>query len=297
MIDFEYKNDELIDIQGEKPKYLEDNIKGSVFHDTYLNYLHLSYAKHYGVVVKPDFIWFTILNEISRFINKNPETYRHIFTTSLEKTDILVRTNDPVIIPVDLLLEKTFEHIPSELKKNFITLKFSTNTKYSDLAFAASFLESASPFYNYMMYACGFNKIKVLGTITDYNIIMNTILELKVVFKNTSIDQYLDTTYKLMNNIVNNFENKEFWKNIFYVESCGSGSQQIVKGWFHKLFADFSGYKMLKSFPKHISVIKYKNITTDMNYEMQVGMFSSVVEDGFLVTDFEFGINKIIDKY
>lgn len=292
-MEFNLKNDELLAIQSEKPTYLKDNIKGDVFHDTYLDYLYHSYANHYGIVVKPDFIWFTILNEISRTVKATPEHYREIFTDSNAKKEVSVFTNDPIVMPIDSLLEDTFKLIPKGLKKDDVVLSFSTSTASSKLAFSTSFLEAASPFYCYSMFLCGFNKINVLGTVTDYEMMKQSISDLSIVFSGKNIVKYFGKVSVLIDKIIVGFEDEMFWKDIFYVERCGSGSQQIVKGWFHKLFDDFDGYKMMKAFPKHTAIVEYKNLSTDLSYKMQVGIFSSIIEDGYLIPDFEFGINEL----
>jgi len=292
-MEFNLKNDESLVIQSEKPTYLKDNIKGDVFHDTYLDYLYHGYAKHYGIVVKPDFIWFTILNEISRAVKANPEHYREIFTDSNDKKEVSVFTNDPIVMPIDSLLEDVFKLIPEGLKKDDVVLNFSTSTASSKLAFSTSFLEAASPFYCYSMLMCGFNKINVLGTVADYEIMKQSISDLSIVFSEKNIVKYIGKVSGLIDEIIIRFEDEKFWKDIFYVEKCGSGSQQIVKGWFHKLFDDFDGFKMMKAFPKHIAIVEYKNLSTDLSYKMQVGIFSSIIEDGYLIPDFEFGINEL----
>lgn len=97
----------------------------------------------------------------------------------------------------------------------------------------------------------------------------------------------------MLDKIIVGFNNEKFWEDIFYVERCGSGHQQIVKGWFPELFDDFKGYKFMKAFPKHIAIVEYKNLSTDLSYKMKVGLFSSVINDGYLVPDFEFGINEL----
>lgn len=294
IMEFKLKNDELLAIKSERPTYLKDNIKGDVFHDTYLDYLYLGYARHYGIVVKPDFIWFTILNEISRVVKESPDNYRDIFTDSKEKKEVVVFTNDPVVMPIDVLLDSVFELIPKGLKKDNVILNFSTTTDSSKLAFSTSFLEAASPFYCYSMFLCGFNKINVLGTIEDYKLMKQAIADLLVIFSGKKIVNYFNKVNGLIDDIINQFDNEKFWKDIFYVERCGSGSEEIVKGWFSKFFDDFKGYKMMSAYPKHVAIVDYKNLSTNLSYKMKVGLFSSVIENEYLVPDFEFGINDIL---
>lgn len=292
-MEFKIKNNILIPVNTTKPSYLKDNINGNVFHDTYLDYLYHSYANHYGIEVKPDFIWFTILSEISRTVRESPNEYREIFTDSQAKKEISVYTMDPIVMPIDDLLESAFKHIPPGLKKDDIVLDFSTSTPSSKLAFSTSFLEASSPYYCYSMFRCGFNKINVLGNITDYELMKQSLIILSDIFSGKKIINYFNKVITVINNIIENFDNVVHWENIFYVESCGSGSQEEVYGWFQELFNDFDGYKFMKAFPKHCTSIEYKNLSTNLSYKMSVGIFSSTIDDGYLKPDFEFGINQI----
>lgn len=293
-MEFKYKNDDLIQINDKKPEYLKDNMKGDVYHRTYLDYLHLGYANHYGIEVKPDFIWFTILNEISRLIKESPETYRSLFTSSDEKVEISVQTGDPIQMPIDELLDRVFKLVPSELGEHNVILNFSTTTNRAKVAFSTAFLEAASPYYCYSMYLCGYNKIKVLGTIEDYRLMVDVIENLTGIFENTPIERYLKYVLIYTRAIIHNFTEEVFWKDIFYVKVCGSGHQEEVHGWFVNFFADFGGYKFIEAYPKHISVIEYENKSTGRFYKMEVGILSSKIEDGYLIPDFDFGINEII---
>lgn len=292
-MEFTYKNDELLPISTKKPDFLKDNIKGEVFHGSFLDYLHHGYARHYGIVVKPDFIWFTILNEMNRIIKGDPEHYREIFTDSDAKKEVRVLTLDPIVMPIDSLLNKTFALIPDGLNKFDILLDFSTLSNSSKLAFSVSFLEAASPYYQYSMYKCGYNKINVLGEVGDYKLMKSAINSLSEVFAGKKIIKYFDKVQTLLDNIIDNFGNAGFWENIFFVEKCRSGSQKSVMGWFKDFFDEFSGLKLITAYPKHVAAIEYKNLSTGLSYQMKVGLFSSIIEDGYLVPDFEFGINEI----
>ena len=294
-MEFNYNTKELINIEPITPtNYLSHNIKGSIQHRTYLEYLKLAYANHYGIEVKPDYLWFTILNEISRAVKEYPEDFRKIFTDSAEKKEISIATTDSIVMPVEHLLAQVFTLIPSALKKDDIVLNFSTITPASRMAFSAAFVDAASPYYSYLMYLCGFNKIKVLGTVEDYSLIKTGLIKLSSIFYNTILLDYFTRLEVLFTNLISRFDDKDAWLDIFFIENCGSGHQQVIKGWFADLFYEMKGVKEIKTFPKHISKINYKNLSTGKSYEMEVGVFSSnISEDGYLVPDFEYGVNEV----
>jgi len=292
-MEYIYKNDEIITSPTKKTAYLKDNIKGEVFHKTYIDYLHYGYSNHYGIEVKPDYIWFTILNEVSRAVLENPNKYRSIFTNSEEKKNVSVPTMDPVVMPINSLLDAVFDLIPEGLKKDNVVLNFSTTTNSAKLAFSTAFLEAASPYYTYSMYMCGYNKIRVLGAVEDYVIMKQAVNNLSSVFNGTTIETYLNRILYLIDDIITNFDNPSFWEVMYYFKECGSGSQEVVQGWFSNFFGSFPSLKFVECFPKHYSSIEYKNLSTQTMYKMEVGLFSSIIEDGYLITDFEFGVNEL----
>jgi len=295
MKEFFYKNDVIemtSRLQGYKPVSIMDNIVGTVFHNNYLDYLSKCYSSHNGIVIKPDYIWYTILCEIASIVKASPKTYQNIFTDSDEKKDVLVYTDDPVKMPIDVLINSVFDLIPSGLKKDDILLKFSTVTENSTFAFSTSFLDAVSPYYNYMMYMCGYNKIKVMGTVDDYQLMKNSFGVLTELFNGTPMMDYFNKVGVVIDKIMNGFEDLEFWKNIFFVKYCGSGHQETAQGWFTALFNTYPRVAYVENFPTHISVVKYKNITTGKSFEMSNGILSSVEEGDYLVPDFSFYINE-----
>lgn len=67
-------------------------IKVAFLHKNMLEYLTLAYANHFSVEISPDMIFYTILCEIANTIKKNPEKYRHLFTSSSNKSTIITLT-------------------------------------------------------------------------------------------------------------------------------------------------------------------------------------------------------------
>jgi len=292
MKEFIYKNDTIKEIKrNTPPTSIMNNLTGSVYHRNYLDYLSKCYASHNGIVIKPDYIWYTILCEIAIKIKDNPENYRQIFTTSDGKTDILVYTDDPILMPIDDLIDEVFKFIPSGISKEDILLNFSTTTDSSKFCFSTAFLDAVSPYYNYMMYMCGFNKIKVLGTIEDYEMIRSKLITLSPIFGSEMLE-YFSKCSTVIKNIIEHFDDQDFWKDIFYVELCGSGHQEEVKGWFSDLYDKYPNIGYVENFSSHVSLVEYKNISTNFSYKMSSGILSSTIEEDYLLPDFGYYINE-----
>lgn len=74
-------------------------------HKNYLHYLALAWANHFSVVLSPDIVFFTILCEIADEIMNDPDSYRHLFTDSLEKKKIMALTHNVEHIDLNQIIE------------------------------------------------------------------------------------------------------------------------------------------------------------------------------------------------
>ena len=267
---------------------VRDNFTGEYLHYSFIDYLKMAYDKHKGIIIKPDFIWHTVLFELSQLILKSPEKYRDFFTTSDSKVEILVPTTDPELINLDLIIEKLNDLVPTDTK-DFL-LRFSTGTQLSNMAINSAFCEAVSPFYDYMMFMCGLPKIKVLGTTEDWNSIKESCVKLKEIFADHT--SYFDDISGLVDKFIE-LDDIDYLSRIFNYESEGSGSKLRIDGWVKLLFID----KKIRNFnecPKQVSKVEYKNLTTNEKFKLHCGLFSSDLdEDDYLIPEFGYVIEKL----
>lgn len=69
----------------------ELNPTAFLFHRNFLNYLEKCWAIHYGIVINPDIIWYTILSEFAAIVKSSPKDYEHLFTSSTTKKTLIVQ--------------------------------------------------------------------------------------------------------------------------------------------------------------------------------------------------------------
>lgn len=265
--------------------YRVDNIEGNdLYHNNYMTYLEKCWADHLGAVMTPDILWYTILCEITSMVASDPEYYRSLFSTSQETQDIAIETGDRVVMPLTDLVEALAGRVPSDV--DLFVPRFSTTNERSQHAFYAAFADMCSPYYNYMMYCCGIPYIDVRGEWEDYNRISNSLRGIAEIFPHEA-QLWLNSTLRLCTTIENNLEEADFWRNMFVLERCGSGSQVEVGGWFAKIFREQpKGPRFPENFATHISKVNYKDLPTDKNYVMKVGLLASNMQGDLLVPDF-----------
>lgn len=259
---------------------------GEAYHQNYLYYLQKCWGEHLGIVITPEIIWYTLLCEIAALVKENPEQYRQLFTNSTDKKEILVEGGD-IILPLGKIVAELRKLVPTDIA-TFLP-QTSTLTPHSLFAQYAAFCDICSPYYDYSMFMCGIPKIDIRGTKEDYQLITyhwDNVSEL------IGKSEWTEKVKLTLNRIVEELENPEFWKDIFALERCGSGGQVEVIGWFSDLYRIEPSIRFVGNYTTGISIVNYKNISTNKNYSLNSGLFYSKMEGDFLVPEFGFVVEE-----
>ena len=267
---------------------ITDTIEGDAFHKNILEYLEQCWANHYGVVITPDMVWYTVLGETAIHIKANAEKYRHLFTTSQEKKLIAVPKKDGLTLDLDAIVDGLNKLVPTD-SEVFLPV-FTTSTPESQFAFKAAFADAVSPYYNYVMYRCGISKVKILGTQEDWEKISIAVEKLGALLPLAS------GYYTKLVNTIKKFASPtaEDFKKLFSLKKCGSGHRTEVEGWIRDFYINVERPTYVGNFSTHISLVSYKDLDTDVNYEIKHGLFSSkITTDGYLEPLFGYVINEL----
>jgi hypothetical protein len=269
-----------------------ENIK--ISHKNYLEYLETCYKNHLGFQISPDNIWYTIICELASHIKENSEEYRALFTNSSEKTLIRVQGYDPNVLELISIIKSLKEIVPTDI--DLFLPEFTTSTDLSLMAFMTAFCDAMSPYYNYSMYMCGFRKVEILGTPDDWLKIINHLNLMKNTFP--KLIKYFENLIIIIENIhiclLDRVENVDFWNNIFYVKKCGSGSQEIVYGWFNKFYIKPISLRFTCNYPTHVSKVEYLWEPTQQMYKLEVGLTTSELRnDEILIPDYSSTVSRL----
>ena len=264
-----------------------------LYHNNYLQYLSRTYSHHNSIVLAPQHFWYTGLCEIAQTVVKNPEDHRKLFTRAPEdKIDIIVLCDhETEPLRMDAIYQEMIALVP--IDTTLFLPKFSTETEMSRLASLAAFLETCSPFYNYAMVVCGHPRIKLLGTVEDWDSIVSRLDRLEREFAacpNSPVAPWigrtmLPTAIKIREAL--DGKHLDWFRQIFTEERCGSGST-VVGGWFSRLFMQQPTRKRsVINFPAHITKVPYKTLPSQTEWSLCFGLFhSNRDQDGFMVPDF-----------
>lgn len=268
--------------------------KADLYHYNYLSYLQECYGTHRKIVLAPHTMWHTIMCEIANFVTANPKQHQSIFTRAIgdEKINIIVEcASEYEPLRMDEIYVKMLELVP--VNTELFLPNFSTLTERSRLAILGAFLETCSPYYNYMMLACGFPQIRIDGTKEDWVLISYNLMELIKEFKkvDSKIADYLTKNVSpIIAKIIEAMTtpDKDWFKQIFTQKRCGSGSQYFVNGWYTDLFMDGRpGQPKVSNFPVHITKVPYITLPSSTKWNLFFSLSHSFRDDdGFMVPDF-----------
>jgi len=260
-----------------------------MYHRNFMEYLEKCWGAHLGIVVTPDILWFTVLSELVGVVKDGVETYRHLFTDSHEKKDIVVVTQEPEVMPLNQLVGALRQHVPTE--STLFMPEFSTTTSAARHAMYASFCDLCSPYYNYSMLACAFPAISIQGSEDDWQRLSAQWSKLKPLFK--AAGHWVDRVGEILAGCHNNREDAQWWQNMFKLERCGSGSQTEVSGWFSELFrVPPQGPAYVSNFPTNVAKVEYKQLNTAREFVMQDGLFCSRREGDFMFPEFGYTVHE-----
>lgn len=271
------------------------------YHTSYLKYLEIAWQCHCPIVFTPDVFWFTVMNELSGHVRGNASHYESVFadpkTAKGEKKEIVVPAKTEVL-DVDAIADQIENICPVD--PTIFYPEFSTTTAAARFAMKATFLETVSPWYCYGMLACGIPMVRVDGSKEDW---MQIAWQIDTVLKRINplpnFQDYLKRMGTLAGRILESISkgDADFWKEIFWAKSCGSGSQIEFKGWFTNMFLKPPSMPTPDNFPTHVPSVDYKIYPMETQYSLHVGIFTSQFDkDGFMVPEFGYVANRFLDK-
>lgn len=276
-------------------KFVTSNIpEANAHHTNFLNYLEVGYNTHQSIVLAPHVFWNTILNEISGYVNENTEKCRHLFTDSSDKKEISIESNS-IIPPLDRFEEELRKLVPTNMDP-FLP-KFTTDTEQSKLANIATFMETVKQYYDYSMFCCGYNAIRVDGTMEDWIRVGDTARYLTEVLPGLSayLNEAADTIYNLTEWVQNG--NSDQIAKILTNTLIGSGGETTVAGWITKFFREVPRLAKASNFPSHIATVPYSHKTLGRDFNLCYGLFSSTLDkNGFLIPDYGYVINERLKR-
>ena len=201
---------------------------------------HRAFAGHHALGLRPEVLMYLINSVVAETVRRHPEDFRHLFTTSAGKTEIRVKhhglvlgePNSPWFEAIHMFDDAIRPRIPSETMDSMLP-KLSTATMESDIASLVSFMDAASPYYQFVVRTlCGIPRIVLFGEASDYRKIHAAAGALAGNF-HAHLKAYFETLLPVLDTIATAAEtgriDPKFWANIYKHLNLSGGPEHT--GW------------------------------------------------------------------
>ena len=212
-----------------------------------LDAMHMSFDRHYPLIITPDVIWLTIAQGFANHVNQNAEQLRKRFVDHEGKKMLLIQRDSFVKGSPNNdwpgcfseFSDKIGDHIGK--KRDLLVSNFSTTSPIEKAASELVLMDSMKSYFKYAVRTlCGIPRITLTGTENDW-------FDIRVRAENLAeydLDWWIKPLLPVLDELVKTAEgnpNIEFWDS-FYKKSSGSGGDHIT-GWVNTLFPYAMNYK------------------------------------------------------
>ena len=207
--------------------------------------MHRAYAEHRPFSISPDMIWLLISQGFAKHINNNSEKFRHHFTHSDQKEEIIFEDNRIRLCDPESPWEELFPQFMNEFRQRVgddlvdcLEANFSTTGLTEKIASQITIMEALKSYYEYIQSycICGIPELTIEGTKEDWQEIIKKLEGLR----KYELDWWIDGMIPLLEEFVNVFEGtiiKTFWQHMFKMHSEDYyGAPDIVDGWILKFY-------------------------------------------------------------
>lgn len=235
--------------------------------------IHMAYNHHINLRLKPDDLWITIAQGVSRYVDQNAEKLRHLFVEHKNKKQLCVE-----IEPNDW--EKTLPMFHDMLQANvknkefidIMTCDFSTSTPVTKAASTICIMASMQKYFDYVVeLLCGIPNLILEGTLEDWEKLRSKVVRLKD--HKIGLDWWLNALIPIITQFIDAYNGKvdeEFWSHVMTIkESWGSGVNEKITGWINTFYPFTAGGTVRKNLKGEMSRELYPNGLTEVLFELQ----------------------------
>lgn len=277
---------------------------------------HTAFSDHHSLSLRPEVLWYCISYEVAKHVRLNPDKYKKLFNGNPNKKKVIRAEDDSLtygvgmegwLPAIGLYRPLLAEHIPEETQQMFLP-EYSTTTYISNAALLLSFMDAASPYYDYRMRTlCGIPRVKLEGDKEDWDLLVSRTQELSRAF--VGLSEYFSNLIPVLQEVTSAFDgntNEEFWMSL-YKRGGGSGGP-YVQGWITSLvahvgdrsrnhfdwrrsFGSFGGLNV-GDFPPHLSQIDFiwEYLGSEIPMSFVSGVLDVSVKDGYLTPELGVGV-------
>jgi len=289
----------------------------------YVPEAHLAFDQHLGLTIRPDTLWYMIVSQVAEFIKLHPYDYAFMFTTTPgQKQKIKVRDDSLVYGSPDNDWGRTIGRFQTPLRAavtddtaNLFLAQFSTTTPEDKVAILVTFMDAASPYYEFeVVTLCGITSVQLLGVQEDYEHLQDKARRLANAFP--ALEDYFSALIPVLGQIAQSFDgapDPEFWNSLYHYQS-GSGISEVT-GWINafQIFQQTADGLLMKedfnwdhrwssvsvnTFPSHVSKVDFtwNYYGKEIPMTFVAGIIGVDYSEGHLDPRLGFGVYEVTGK-
>lgn len=206
----------------------------------FVNALYSAYSRHHHLTIRPEDVWFSILNQLSFYINAHAEELRSMFVAHEGQKELTV-TAAGTIHTVDL--GRLAVTMTEEIEKNVIDPElrawmlpdFTTTTASDTVVAAILMMGSMQKYFSYAMcLLCGLPSVTLLGEREDWEKLLKRVSKIPTFGKEPA--RFASLLEPVLKRFVASFDDptspvlREFWNQCAHHVGGGSGPTYL-SGW------------------------------------------------------------------
>ncbi|EGC40386.1 hypothetical protein DICPUDRAFT_18684, partial [Dictyostelium purpureum] len=206
----------------------------------------MSYSTHHHLVIRPEDVWFQIINQFSIYVNKYSNELSSKFVDFKQKKDLVVITKNPILnAPYDEMVLEMANQIEKNIidpsLKNWLIPNFTTTTPVDKVVFSVALMATMKNYFNYIFETeCGIPKVTLLGTLNDWIQLKERVSLLKNFEVNKScvkkkMGEWVEELNPIMDKFIETISgnpDKKCWNTIVRIDEESGGS--YISGWITK---------------------------------------------------------------
>ncbi|KAB2568876.1 hypothetical protein BFW01_g2975 [Lasiodiplodia theobromae] len=199
-----------------------------------------AYSNHHHLVIRPEDVWFSILNQLSFFINANAEQLRSFFVAHEgKKTLEVVSAGTEGTVDFGALAQCMTHLIAKNVVdpdlRTWVMPAFSTTTEEDRVVGSILFMGAMQKYFEFKMtLACGIPSVTLLGEIADWQDILARLDKLDQLGEEPT--RFAELLRPVLRRMIRSFEEPtapdvvDFWNAIAHYNREFSGTDYI-SGW------------------------------------------------------------------
>ncbi|CEJ86513.1 hypothetical protein VHEMI04127 [[Torrubiella] hemipterigena] len=183
-----------------------------------------AYSSHHHLVIRPDDVWLTIINQLGFYINANAESLRSYFVDHHGQKHLEIGTVGTLGTVdfgqlADQMTHLISKNVKDPMLRDFVMPSFTTTTETDTAAAAVLFMGAMQKYFSYgFTIECGIPSVTLLGEVSDWESIVTKLDRLEQLGEEPK--QFADLLRPIVQNMVRSFTHPDdpevikFWNSV-----------------------------------------------------------------------------------